>query len=193
MSQPVGVGGTNVYDDVVLVQSLLNAIPSSEGGPQTELDVDGTIGPLTIAAIRGYQQAQTHIVDGRVDVQGPTITSLVTTLNDRGALPSGLPNIGQPSDTIVKALTPGGVLPPLMSRAEWHPSFPAMKAKSGVPKITSGLATRNTKSFGLSWSYTGPTGWDFVTSSALDVASDIYGVTTINIVMKHDDQYRHEA
>ena len=97
MSGPVGVGGNNAKNDVLLVQSLLNAVPSNEGGPLIKLKADGIAGPLTVAAIRKYQQARTHIVDGRVDVHGATIKSLVMTLNDRGALPRGLSNLGPPS------------------------------------------------------------------------------------------------
>jgi peptidoglycan hydrolase-like protein with peptidoglycan-binding domain len=92
MSGAAGLGGRNAIDDVILIQSLLNAISPGEGGPQPKLKVDGIAGPLTIGAIRRYQKARTHIVDGRVDPHGPTIKSLVTTLNDRGALPAGLPN-----------------------------------------------------------------------------------------------------
>ena len=183
MSGPVGAGGTNAKNDVVLVQGLLNAIPSSEGGPLTKLKVDGIVGPLTLAAIRRYQQARTHIVDGRVDVHGATIKSLVMTLNDRGTLPPGLPNVGEPSQSVVRALTGGAGMPVLMSREDRQPSSaPAMKAKSDV-------AVLNQQSFGLaafSFSYTGPTGWDFVTSSATDISVWIIGVTVINIVLKHD-------
>lgn len=181
MSGPVGSGGTNARNDVLLVQSLLNTTQPSEGGPQTKLKVDGIIGPLTVAAIRRYQQARTGIVDGRIDVRGPTIKSLVTTLNDRGALPAGLPNVGPPSQSVARALTGGGGIPLLMSRADKQPSSaPAMKAKSGAVlgnKETLGIATS---------SYTGPTGWDFVTSSGTSVSIWIIGVSVINIVMKHD-------
>lgn len=181
MSGPVGSGGTNAKNDVVLVQSLLNAIPSIEGGPPTKLKVDGIVGPLTLAAIRRYQQARTHTIDGRVDVRGPTIKSLVMTLNDRGALPPGLPNVGQPSQGVVHALTGVGGPPLLMSRADRQPSSgPAMKAKSGV-------TLGNKESFGLATSsYTGPTGWKFVTSSGTGISVWIIGVSVINIVMKHD-------
>lgn len=118
MTGPVGTGGTGAKDDTVLVQSLLNAIPSGEGGPQTRLKVDGIVGPVTVAAIRRYQQACAYPVDGRVDVLGPTIKSLVTTLNNRNALPAGLPNIGPPSEGVVRALAGRGLAPSVMSRAD---------------------------------------------------------------------------
>jgi hypothetical protein len=181
MSGPVGVGCNNAKNDVFLVQSLLNAVPSNEGGPLIKLKADGIAGPLTVAAIRKYQQARTHIIDGRVDVHGATIKSLVMTLNDRGALPRGLSNLGSPSQSVVNALTRRGGVASLMSRADRQPSSPpAMKAKSGVAVRDQGSSRFATSS------YTGPTGWDFVTSSATDVSVWIIGATVINIVMKHD-------
>jgi peptidoglycan hydrolase-like protein with peptidoglycan-binding domain len=38
--------------------------------------VDGIVGPLTNAAIRQFQQAETGVVDGRVDVNGLSIKTL---------------------------------------------------------------------------------------------------------------------
>ena len=73
MSGAVGVGGRNVPTDTKLVQQLLNAVPAGQGGPETKLAADGLVGPKTIAAIKRYQKANTHICDGRVDVGGPTI------------------------------------------------------------------------------------------------------------------------
>lgn len=44
------------------------------------------------------------MVDGRVDAYGPTIKTLVTLLNDRNALPQGLPNLGRPKPEVARAL-----------------------------------------------------------------------------------------
>jgi len=76
MNGSVGLGGVNVKSDVVLVQTLLNSIPPRDAGPVARLVVDGIVGPLTIGAIQRYQKAKTKVVDGRVDVGGPTIKAL---------------------------------------------------------------------------------------------------------------------
>src|SRR6266545_182883 len=66
----------NHFSDVETVQSLLNQVPDTEGGPSPLLDVDGMIGPLTIAAIRRFQQRQFGWNDGRVDTNKVTIARL---------------------------------------------------------------------------------------------------------------------
>src|SRR5688572_21209942 len=72
----VGQGGINGSKDVMTVQYLLNCVPSSKGGPTTELDVDGVVGPKTIAAIKAFQKANTPFCDGRVDAGKATFLAL---------------------------------------------------------------------------------------------------------------------
>lgn len=70
----VGRGGVNNRFDVISIQSLLN---SSSLPPSPRLAPDGSVGPLTIAAIEAYQRMVVKgIVDGRVDVNGATFKSL---------------------------------------------------------------------------------------------------------------------
>ena len=72
ISASVGFGGANRRDDVSLIQSLLNGVPSASGGPTNPLKVDGIVGPLTIGAIRRFQSANLGFSDGRVDPGGQT-------------------------------------------------------------------------------------------------------------------------
>jgi peptidoglycan hydrolase-like protein with peptidoglycan-binding domain len=61
--------------EVKYVQFLLNDWRYSKG-ITPPLTVDGIVGPLTDGAIREFQKAETGIVDGRVDVNGPSINKL---------------------------------------------------------------------------------------------------------------------
>jgi peptidoglycan hydrolase-like protein with peptidoglycan-binding domain len=72
ISRSVGVGGTNLSEDVGTIQKSLNRIPTSQGGPSPPLKVDGFIGPLTTAAIRQFQKIQFPgwTPDARVDPGG---------------------------------------------------------------------------------------------------------------------------
>jgi hypothetical protein len=72
----VGAGGANIPTDVRTIQAALNDVPSSSGGPDPALAVDGIVGPLTLAAIRGFQQTHVSIVDSRIDPNGPTLAAL---------------------------------------------------------------------------------------------------------------------
>jgi peptidoglycan hydrolase-like protein with peptidoglycan-binding domain len=72
----VGQGGSNGTEDTRAVQTALNAVPACLSGPDTPLDVDGRVGPLTIGAIRDFQQRWLSVVDGRVDPKGPTLRLL---------------------------------------------------------------------------------------------------------------------
>ena len=72
----VGRGGRNLPDDVKAIQSALNEEDEVDGGPSVPLDVDGLVGPFTIAAIEKYQRRQLGWADGRVDPDGPTIHAL---------------------------------------------------------------------------------------------------------------------
>lgn len=73
----VGVGGTNMPADVLVVQRLLNGVAPEDGGPSPPLAEDKLIGPLTNSAIKTFQGAQRlAIVDSRVDPNGPTLKRL---------------------------------------------------------------------------------------------------------------------
>ena len=72
----VGAGGANARADVVLIQTLLNSVPPSEGGPALLLAEDGIVGPRTQAAINKFQGDVLPSADGRIDVAGPTIKAL---------------------------------------------------------------------------------------------------------------------
>ena len=78
ISASVGAGGVNRSDDTHTVQQLLNNVPVPRGGPSPKLDTDGKCGPITIGAIRRFQQLNTGFVDGRVDPGGQTIAKLNT-------------------------------------------------------------------------------------------------------------------
>jgi len=72
----VGRSARNAYDDVRLVQYLLNCVPTPRGGPTRELVIDGVCGPLTMQAIAGFQRTLHGPADGRVDPGGPTFRAL---------------------------------------------------------------------------------------------------------------------
>jgi len=72
----VGAGGANISTDVRTIQAALNDVPSESGGPDPALAVDGVVGPLTLAAIKGFQQTHVSIVDSRIDPDGPTLAAL---------------------------------------------------------------------------------------------------------------------
>src|SRR5262245_18106199 len=76
ISASVGLNGTNRRDDVLTVQQLLNAIDPAQGGANPKLDPDGWIGPLTIGAIKKFQQHHFGWADGRVDTDSVTIKKL---------------------------------------------------------------------------------------------------------------------
>jgi peptidoglycan hydrolase-like protein with peptidoglycan-binding domain len=78
ISASVGAGGVNRSDDTHTVQQLLNNVPAPRGGPSPKLDTDGKCGPITIGAIRRFQQLNTGFVDGRVDPGGQTIANPIS-------------------------------------------------------------------------------------------------------------------
>jgi peptidoglycan hydrolase-like protein with peptidoglycan-binding domain len=86
----VGRGGTNRFEDVCVVQELLNkqSIP-----PLSPLAVDGIVGPKTIAAIESFQRRVLSIShpDGRVDPGGPTLAALVRSASPPSTPPYRLP------------------------------------------------------------------------------------------------------
>jgi peptidoglycan hydrolase-like protein with peptidoglycan-binding domain len=73
----VGQHGNNYFEDTKLMQSMLNNVAARQGGPLTKLAVDGSPGPLTIAAIKRFQSANGCVVDGRIDARGKTARKLV--------------------------------------------------------------------------------------------------------------------
>ena len=76
ISASVGRAGRNAYEDVRVVQYLLNCVPAGRGGPARELMIDGACGPLTTQAITGFQRALRGPTDGRVDPGGQTLQAL---------------------------------------------------------------------------------------------------------------------
>jgi putative peptidoglycan binding protein len=86
--QSVGNGQPNTQPDTQYVQVLLNDFRGKAGDPL--LKVDGAFGPKTRAAIIQFQQAVTGQVDGRVDPNGPAITSMERLHLD--GLPAGVPS-----------------------------------------------------------------------------------------------------
>jgi peptidoglycan hydrolase-like protein with peptidoglycan-binding domain len=76
IKHPVGEGGSNRKDDVAIVQQLLNRARVKNNVPQEPLDVDGIVGPKTLAAIREFQTQFCSVVDGRVDPENETINQL---------------------------------------------------------------------------------------------------------------------
>lgn len=77
ISGSVGKGGKNRPEDVIVVQYLLNCVPSKQGGPAQELILDGLSGPKTCAAIQRFQSAALGFADSRVDPGGQTFTALL--------------------------------------------------------------------------------------------------------------------
>ncbi|RZI85238.1 MAG: peptidoglycan-binding protein [Rubrivivax sp.] len=69
----VGQGGRNETIDVRVVQRLLNDYLTGTG---QLLNVDGRVGPKTLAAIQAFQTKETGVVDGRFDPNGPAINKL---------------------------------------------------------------------------------------------------------------------
>ncbi len=79
ISASVGAGAANRQADVRTVQELLNKAPPTWGGPAPKLKEDGLVGPLTIGAIRRFQQLQLSTIftpDARVDPNAGTLRRL---------------------------------------------------------------------------------------------------------------------
>ena len=75
LTKPVGLHVKSHPPDTRYVQFLLNDWRHARRITPA-LVVDGIVGPLTDAAIRKFQQAETGVVDGRVDVAGRSINRL---------------------------------------------------------------------------------------------------------------------
>ena len=67
LSGSVGRTARNLFDDVRLVQYLLNCVPMRRGGPTRELVVDGLCGPRTVRAIFRFQRVQRGSAAARVE------------------------------------------------------------------------------------------------------------------------------
>ena len=76
ISASVGRGGVNKPNDVIVIQILLNRIPSGQGGPDPKLGADGRIGPKTLAAIDRFQQRHQLGSDGRIDPGGEMLAAI---------------------------------------------------------------------------------------------------------------------
>jgi peptidoglycan hydrolase-like protein with peptidoglycan-binding domain len=78
ITKPVGVGGTNVYDDVFNIQYGLDQVAPIDGGPSPQLVIDGKCGPKTIGAIREFQKKHFGWAgcDGRIDPGKQTLAKL---------------------------------------------------------------------------------------------------------------------
>ncbi|MDM0113018.1 peptidoglycan-binding domain-containing protein [Variovorax sp. J22R133] len=139
----VGLGGANRNDDVVTIQSMLNCVPTGNGGPIPALDTDGKCGPKTVGAIRNFQNRQFNSADGRVDVGQRTIERLQTfdTGGGQGATP--VPG-GVPSPQVV---TPPGFIP-----AKFDPAT----STSGGANIPPGLSPLRRKIIELAFAEAQP-------------------------------------
>ena len=67
LSGSVGRTARNIFDDVRLVQYLLNCVPMRRGGPTRELVVDGLCGPRTVRAIFRFQRSLRGSAAARVE------------------------------------------------------------------------------------------------------------------------------
>ncbi len=105
MSGSVGQGGVNKSDDVILIQRLLNSVPTNNGGPATKLVVDGLSGTKTIGSITHFQQRHALRADGRIDPGKGTMKKLIPLLRSQNLLPNNLSNLRQPDPKIVSAIT----------------------------------------------------------------------------------------
>src|SRR5690242_1583738 len=95
MQGSVGRVGRNNPVEVKMIQSMLNSLPAMDGGPTSQLAVDGLVGPLTIGAITTFQRAaRLRVADGRVDPLGPTIRALGVKLNAKNLMPRNVLGIG---------------------------------------------------------------------------------------------------
>jgi len=74
----VGLNGTNVPQDVKIVQELLNKVPPEKGGAVPALKVDGLAWTKTTNAIKKFQKESLNFKwpDGRIDPKGKTFQAL---------------------------------------------------------------------------------------------------------------------
>jgi hypothetical protein len=103
----VGAGGKNASTDVRTIQAALNDVSPENGGPSPALAVDGFIGPLTIAAIKKFQQKHVPVVDSRIDPHGPTLAALNDQSGTAPIAQAGLLAVATPQSGLI-----GEFLPP---------------------------------------------------------------------------------
>jgi len=86
----VGSNAVNFPADALVIQELLNMIAPSMGGPAPALEIDGIVGPETIAAISQFQTRQLGFSDGRVDPNGQTLQKLnmLSSISPPASLPT---------------------------------------------------------------------------------------------------------
>ena len=79
ISASVGKDATNIPEDVLAIQYLLNVIPHEQGGAASQLAEDGMVGNQTITAIERFQKVALGFQwpDGRFDVGGKTFMKLI--------------------------------------------------------------------------------------------------------------------
>lgn len=77
LSGSVGRTARNLFEDVRLVQYLLNCVPISRGGPTRELVVDGVCGRWTVRAIIRFQRALHGSTAARIDPHRPILRALL--------------------------------------------------------------------------------------------------------------------
>src|SRR5262245_207485 len=101
ISAPVGIKGTNRFDDVTVIQRALNDVPPDQGRPLPLLKIDGICGPKTKDAIQKFQLKHFgwKLADGRVDPDKETIAKL-NELSGGGGLPA---DFGTPQATVAAA------------------------------------------------------------------------------------------
>ncbi len=114
----VGRGGVNRPEDARAIQDLLN---KSSCAPDPALDVDGKVGPTTIATIEAFQKKVVRMrrADGRIDPAGTTLAALSedSSTKDRSAL-------APPASTVeAPVATPATAAP----AAEPSTSLPAVR------------------------------------------------------------------
>ncbi len=78
ITKSVGMGGSNIYDDVFNIQYGLDQVAPIDGGPSPQLVIDGLCGPKTIGAIREFQKKHFGYAgcDGRIDPGKQTLAKL---------------------------------------------------------------------------------------------------------------------
>jgi peptidoglycan hydrolase-like protein with peptidoglycan-binding domain len=163
MQGSVGQSGRNSPVDVKMVQAMLNNVPTTEGGPSTRLAIDGLVGPITIGAIARFQRAaKLKIVDGRIDLLGPTIRALGRTLNARGLMPRNVPGIGPVDNRIRRGLIGDyGAAP--------RPVRDGVAASQGFDPL-------------------GLTDWKFRSSSGVSMGADVLGIAAMYFYLEKDSR-----
>ena len=71
----VGRGGSNIFNDVEVIEYLLNTVPVNDGGPADVILKRTTLSEL-IGHIERFQRRKSGVSDGRVDVEGRTLKLL---------------------------------------------------------------------------------------------------------------------